>query len=105
MNKLIFVILALVLIASQAFKARAKQDSSLEEDFKQVFQHATEFTQVEINKIIDTFKALFPDEYAAWQTAVRDGQKISADIMAAIMQSAQILAAAAAGTTGAAGSR
>lgn len=105
MNKLIFVILALVLIASQAFKTRAKQDSPLEDDFKQVFLHATQFTQVEINKIIDTFKALFPDEYAAWQTAVRDGQKITADIISAMMQSAQIFAAAAAGSTGAAGAR
>jgi hypothetical protein len=98
MNKLIFVVLALVLIASQAFRMKTNQDSALEEDFKKVFGDATTFTMNEVAKAQDAFKQQFPDEYAAWEQAVRDQQKITADILAAVQQVAGQFQTAATGT-------
>ena len=98
MNKLIFVVLALVLIASQAFRMKTKQDSDLEADFKTVFDDATAYTMNKITEVKEQFQQQFPDEYAAWEQAVRDQQKITADILAAVQQVAGQFQTAATGT-------
>ena len=71
MNKYIVIVFALVLIASQAFKMRTKQDV---QDYT---AQAQAVIQQELAQLDQFFQANFPDQYALTKNFAADGQAIN----------------------------